>query len=348
MTAVADAKSTSVRKHKSLAVRKKTVTVGNLDMGADTARLAKVAATAAPLGPDSLTWKYFGRLEIGVLLSITVALLENAHPSVGEVVDEHSKIFQDPVGRALRSIPPILAVVYDPDDPDYAGRRVRDFHKGLTTVDDKNRVWTAVRPDVFYWTHATFVDAIVRSQELFGKPFTQAEKDQLIAESITWWRRYGVRDIAMPTDWAEFQAYWDSVVDQFEHTKVTRMVADRSENPFDFGLPPAVWNRVSPYLNQVVMPVVMLIAVGAMTPRERAAMGAEWTWEDEVQYQIFRTIMRIALTVTPMSIKQLPPARPNKFSVWRAALTAASPAVRAASMASRTATAISRRAGRVL
>ena len=50
--------------------------------------------------------------------------------------------------------------------------------------------------------------------DTFVKRLTDAEKEQIYLESKTWYRRYGVSDRPMPADYADFQRYWDHMLDE--------------------------------------------------------------------------------------------------------------------------------------
>lgn len=67
---------------------------------------------AMPLGPDSLTWKYFGDLRTG-LLGVWIGSLQNMYPQLGAGVEDHSILLREPLQRVARSVYPIMGVVYD-------------------------------------------------------------------------------------------------------------------------------------------------------------------------------------------------------------------------------------------
>ena len=69
---------------------------------------------ADPLGPDSLTWKYFGDLRTG-MLGVWIGALQNMYPELGAGVEEHSILLREPLQRVARSVYPIMGVVYDGD-----------------------------------------------------------------------------------------------------------------------------------------------------------------------------------------------------------------------------------------
>jgi len=61
--------------------------------------------------------------------------------------------------------------------------------------------------------------------DTFVKRLTQAEKEQIYLESKTWYRRYGVSDRPMPANYAEFERYWDRMIDEIVVAHPTRSTA---------------------------------------------------------------------------------------------------------------------------
>lgn len=70
--------------------------------------MSSVATTSAdPLGPDSLTWKYFGDLRTG-MMGIWIGAIQNMYPQLGSAVEEHSILLREPLQRVARSVYPIM------------------------------------------------------------------------------------------------------------------------------------------------------------------------------------------------------------------------------------------------
>ena len=68
-------------------------------------RSTRTAASAepTPLGPDSLTWKYFGDLRTG-MLGVWIGSLQNMYPQLGAGVEDHSILLRVPLLRVARSV----------------------------------------------------------------------------------------------------------------------------------------------------------------------------------------------------------------------------------------------------
>src|SRR6201986_3875419 len=106
---------------------------------------------ARPLGPDTLTWRYFGDAR-GALLIVRAGVLQAMHPAINAALLQHSDFLENPWNRLLRSAPPILGVIYDGDEQAATtGAWVRDQHRTIKGKDASGRDYHALSPDAFYW-----------------------------------------------------------------------------------------------------------------------------------------------------------------------------------------------------
>ena len=127
-------------------------------------------------------------------------------PSLGQGVEEHSVWFAETVARLQRSIPPIFETVYGADGH-AAGHRVRDFHKPIKGKLPDGSPYSALNPETYYWAHACFVEHLMTATDTFIRRLSEQEKEQIVAESVTWYERYGVSARDIPRTYAEFTAY---------------------------------------------------------------------------------------------------------------------------------------------
>lgn len=133
------------------------------------------------------------------------------HPGIGAGVADHSEFFTDPFGRVYRSIPQIWATLLAPDGDD-RGRQIRDLHHAIKGVDHRGERYRALDPEVFWWAHATFTWEMFRAVELyFRRQLTPAEVDQLYAETVAWYARYGMSMRPVPADYRGFQDKFDQI-----------------------------------------------------------------------------------------------------------------------------------------
>jgi uncharacterized protein (DUF2236 family) len=145
---------------------------------------------------------------------------------LGQGVQDHSVFFADTAARIKRSLPPIFRTVYGSDDHN-AGTQVRDFHHNIKgELPGTDRRYHALDPDTYFWAHATFLDQVFYFADTFVTRLTDAQKEQMYLESKTWYRRYGVSDRPMPATYAEFEKYWQHMLDDvvLDHPSATYSV----------------------------------------------------------------------------------------------------------------------------
>jgi uncharacterized protein (DUF2236 family) len=250
---------------------------------------AVMTPAALPLGPGSLVWRYFGDNRM-FLIGPRPAVLQNMLAELGQGVRDHSVFFSDTAARLKRSLPPIFMTVYGADD-DHPGRQVRDFHYEIKGQMPDGQRYHALDPETYYWAHATFVEQVLYFADTFVKRLTDDEKQQIYLESKTWYRRYGVSDRPMPADYAEFQRYWDEMLNR---VVVAHPTAKYGVGYVTKGFPcpkrmsPKMWWVVSVVFN----PVAAFLTTGGLPPRARTLLGLPWSDRRERSYQRFAAMCR--------------------------------------------------------
>ncbi len=250
---------------------------------------AETLPDAAPLDAGSLVWRWFGDNRM-YLIGPRPAVLQNMLAELGQGVLDHSVFFADTAERLKRTIGPIFDTVYGSPD-DNAGIRVRDFHTAIKGDMPDGSRYHALNPDTYFWAHATFVEAVLYFADTFVHRLSDAEREQIYAESKTWYRRYGVSDRGLPPDYAAFREYWDTMMDTVvvPHKTATYGVGYVTKG---FPKPKAIsgwaWKIIAPVFN----PVAAFLTTGGLPPRARDLLGLPWTDRQEGRYQRFAALWR--------------------------------------------------------
>jgi uncharacterized protein (DUF2236 family) len=263
---------------------------------------------AVPLGPDSLTWKYFGQWT-GLFQGTWAGSMQNMHPQLGAGVEDHSIFFLERIPRLMRSIYPIGGVVFDGDRAPKTGAEVRDYHVGIKGVDKQGRRYSALNPDVFYWAHATFFKSTLLAAEKFGGGITEADKRQLFDEHVTWYRMYGMSMRPVPNSWEEFEAYWDHMCSNvLEKNWAATTVMDLSTMPKHPSLqwiPSPLWR-----LNLKVMQTFLTFMTVALYDQSvRDLMGYTWTPRQQFLHDRLCGVITLATRVLPKRMLMHPRKR---------------------------------------
>ncbi|MEJ9077531.1 oxygenase MpaB family protein [Gordonia malaquae] len=250
------------------------------------------------LGADSLVWKFYGDVR-GVLGFQRLAGTENCIEQLAQGVEDHSVIFNDFIGRAQRSGPPIMRTIYS-DDPHKWGRMVRDFHRDIKgTISDGSR-YHALNPELFYWAHATFLDQALFITDTFIRRLSYDEKVQIFEESKVWYQLYGVSARSQPQTYDEFVEYWNSMLDKFVPTRTIVYATGyiRKGVPGPKWIPAPVWRIASAPLNGFIRTVV----VGTLPQQMRDVCELEWNERRQRNFDRFAGFMR---SINPV-INRLP------------------------------------------
>ncbi len=261
-----------------------------------------------PLGPDSLTWRYFGDWR-GMLQGPWAGSMQNMHPQLGAAVVDHSTFFRERWPRLLRSLYPIGGVVFDGDRAPVTGAEVRDYHTAIKGVDEQGRRYHALNPDVFYWAHATFFVGTIHVAERFCGGLTETQKRQLFDEHVQWYRQYGMSMRPVPGSWEEFHAYWDHMCrNVLENNYAARAVLDLTElpkPPFAQHVPDWLWAAQ----RKLLAPFFVWLTVGLYDPPVRELMGYTWSPRDEWLHRRFGDVVRLAFALVPRRFRKHPRAR---------------------------------------
>lgn len=264
-----------------------------------------------PLGPDSLTWKYFGQWT-GMLQGPWAGSMQNMHPQLGAAVQQYSIFFRERMPRLYRSVYPIGGVVFDGDRAPKTGAQVRDYHIGIKGVDDQGRRFSALNPDVFYWAHATFFKSTMLAAEWVRGGLTEAQRRQLFDEHIQWYRMYGMSMRPVPKTWEEFQEYWDHMCrNVLENNWAAREVLDLSgmtKHPSLEWMPDWLWR-----LNVTGMQRFFnFTTVGLFDPSVRELMGYSWSPRQARLHRLFGNVVYRTTQLLPKRMLM----HPRKRSAW--------------------------------
>lgn len=266
-----------------------------------------------PLGPDSLTWQYFGQL-VGFAFGSVPQLLQVMHPVLGHAVDEHSNVKEDPFGRLIRSMGPIYGVIYDGPQAPETAQAVRGFHEHIKGRMPGGERYSGLNPEVYHWAHATFVDGLIYGfSEILG-PFSRAEQERMYAEARQWYRLYGLTMQNVPETLDEFDAHWQHyVTDVLEPTPAAQWLLSTFRAPpappgFQW-MPDRLWRLVR-------VPgayAAVVAATGMLPPQVREKLGLPWDRRQRAEFRLILRILRTLVRITPPQWRY----HPRALAGWR-------------------------------
>jgi uncharacterized protein (DUF2236 family) len=292
------------------------------EQGTSSGRASKrPAALGAPLRPGSLLWSTAGDPR-SLLTGSTAGIMQLMLPGLGAGVTDHSNFFDDPLDRILRSIPAIWGTIFvadsEGDEPDRRGRSIRDLHTDIKGSDDHGRRYHALDPEIFWWAHATFTWEMLRARQLyFGVPLRRSQQEQLYAESVTWFRRYGVSERAVPATLSTFERRFDDICrTELELTPAVSWVLDPKSNPASHSEPlslPGLLKPLSAVATRASSDALRLLVYGAMPDVVRRRFGFRWSNADRLAFAGLAAALRASgPAVRRGALAQLwPPGTPH-------------------------------------
>jgi uncharacterized protein (DUF2236 family) len=258
-------------------------------------------------------WKMAGDHRVYLMVPAT-SLLLNMLPGVSAGMKQHSVAFEDPFARFMRSIPQIMATLYDPE----MSRRVRDYHHHVKGVDANGARYHALSPELYYASHAVFTFTMMRTIEVFDHRLSEDERVALYEDSKRWYRAYGISDRAMPETWAEFQDYWDHLTSEvMQPTAMAEFIADALDHPMVYkpvSMPTPVWRLLSPLLAGEGK----LLARALMPANARQVLGWRLRNSDRAQVAAQATAIRKGWPLLPPAMRQSAAARTRKQEILAA------------------------------
>ena len=243
------------------------------------------------LGKLALDWRF-------TLTGFSTGILQLMLPGLGAGVTDHSAFFDEPYDRILRSVPRIVASIVA-EDSEKRALNVRDYHRDIKGVDAQGRRYHALDPDVYWWAHATFVRGFLQISDVFRHdPLDAVARGRFYAESVEWWRRYGLSMRPVPSTLAEQETAMDAIYrNELEMTPAAERAIDIALNrPPEIPLLPSA---LSALIGAPTIPIVALTAIGGLPLVVRKRFDIPWSTQDEQAYQGLAVTIRNAGRLLP-------------------------------------------------
>lgn len=135
------------------------------------------------LGPDSVSWRVLGDASV-FIGGIRALVVQTAHPEVVAGVEQHSTYREDPLGRLTRTSVYVTETTYGAmPEVEQAVQVVRQAHRPVTGTSERDRPYSAGRPEMAAWVHNVLTDSFLSAFQAFGPArLSEAEADQFVSE----------------------------------------------------------------------------------------------------------------------------------------------------------------------
>jgi uncharacterized protein (DUF2236 family) len=257
-------------------------------------------------GPDSLVWQRLAD-DRGLLIGGATLVLQVADPAVGAGVEQHSNFRAEPWRRLYGTLVSLTTIVYGTADEAAAEvARLRVMHRTIRGVDAQGRGYAALRPEPWAWVHGTLAWSVIRLNELFRTPFTDAEAEHYWREWLQVGRLLGVRDGDLPDTWAGFCAAIDAA--PLEDNRSVRDVLAAVSS-----IPPPAWLRfLGPaWRGAVGRPLgglARLVTIGGLPPGVAERLGLRLTERERRRLDRFVGLVAGLRRLLPPALRPGPAA----------------------------------------
>lgn len=273
----------------------------HLERALATLRARCADPAAGPWGPRSQLWR-IAREKCVLVAGGRAALLQLAHPFVGEAVAASDLAVRSPLTRFKRTFDAVYAWVFGSfDDAAAAARRVHRVHRGvrgsLPAVGgrDPGAPYRANDAGALAWVHATLVDSSVLAFEHAGLALTADEREAYWQDSRAFGLLVGLT--RLPESWAAFAAYRDRMLDSgaLAVTPAAAGVGRRLLSPAD----------VDPALRPV-WATYRAMTSRLLPPHLRAPFGLSWGVRDQALAAVAFEALARAYKHVPSRIRCVP------------------------------------------
>lgn len=153
------------------------------------------------IGPDSVSWRVLGDAAV-FAGGIRALVVQSAHPEVAAGVDDHSTYRDDPLGRLSRTSAYVTETTYGAmPEVDAAVAVVRQAHRPITGTSERDRPYSAARPEMAAWVHNVLTDSFLAAYQAFGpEALTPTDADRFVAEQAKVGRLLGAAPLPETAD----------------------------------------------------------------------------------------------------------------------------------------------------
>lgn len=251
-------------------------------------------------------------------------IMQGMHPVIGDVTDRYSVADRDPAGRAIRSFDATQQWVFGGKAAIEQGYWLRSMHRPLQMEGEtgarQGKHISALDPEAYAWVIAAAYAAGRRVAPWFlGRELTDAEDEKLFQDNRLLARITQVPERGYPRTRAEFEQYYDRMVDQIliNHPaiaenlgKLVDPLSAAEESPLVRRIP--AWlpkGLVISALKPALVPssrLFFVLTCGAMDRRVRDILGITWTAADDRLLRRFFTAYRAVYRVLPERVTYSP------------------------------------------
>ncbi|BCI51520.1 hypothetical protein NIIDNTM18_07980 [Mycolicibacterium litorale] len=257
--------------------------------------------------PDSVLGRIAGQWTY-LPMNGAAFMMQGMHPVIGDVTQKYSVALTDPAGRAIRSLDSVQQWIFGGQAAIEEGNRLRRLHQPLQMRNAEGKHISALNPDAYAWVIATaYVTTVSAAPLLLGRPFTEAELDELWRDSVRVARIVQVPMSHFPQTREEYDVYFKKMVAEtlVAHPYILEILGEMRKGQVPPTLPAPVRWAVRKALRPVFT-ATYLTTIGVMEPEVRDILGITWTDRDQRRLENIWRVIRAAYRILPERLSYTP------------------------------------------
>ncbi|NLE79507.1 MAG: DUF2236 domain-containing protein [Rhodococcus sp.] len=221
----------------------------------------------------------------------STVLLQLASPGVGHGVADHSTTLGRPMDRLRTTMTYVYAVTLG--TPEEKRAIVRMVNKAHAPVHADT--YNAFDPALQLWVAATlYKNGVDLYQRFFGE-FDDETAERIYRQSAVYGTALQVPEDSWPTSRAEFDAYWEHMID-------TSVVDDQVRNYVHALL----GGGDAPLLGRILLPLNRFVTVGLLPQTMREKFELPWNPRDQRRFDAFMRILPTVYRLVPKPLRWAP------------------------------------------
>lgn len=241
--------------------------------------------------------------EPGLMLgSGSAVMYQLALWGVGKGVAEHSDTLQRPLDRLRTTLSYVYVMGLGTEEEKAAIARMVNRAHGPVKGDG----YTAFDPRLQLWVAAT-LSAVGQDmyERIFGR-LDDVTRESLYRESWVYGTALQVRPEMWPPTYADFEAYWQRMEDEF-----------RSDDQIRHYARSLLSSRAQKWYVRPMISTISLLTRGNLSPRAREALGLPWSPRDQRRYDRLWSVVRTVYPWVPRWVRSLPATIAMRDIRWR-------------------------------
>lgn len=157
-------------------------------------------------GDNAHPLRYLATKPFLYMLPRAVAL-QLMDPAISAGIIEHSSVPRWIWQHKARTIPPTVAIALERRNSEWSRAKIRFAHDSVHGQTAGGSRYHALRPETFFFQHATYVDALLETMDRYSGPLDHRLREKTYQATCAWYERYGISTRIVPPTLKEFDEY---------------------------------------------------------------------------------------------------------------------------------------------